>query len=78
MAYRYTLTHEHEYGASVYNFTSPQPIDMLGEDGEKVLAEILGIDYEPEKGESLSLIDATGIDHALTMEEYQRIDNAGN
>jgi len=51
----YTITHEHEHGADSYLFRSRQDYQSIAVMDEALLAESLGISYEPEKEEVLTI-----------------------
>lgn len=46
----WVLIHEHEYGETIYPFTADtEPVD------HNLLTEQLGIDYEPDRDETIEL-----------------------
>lgn len=53
--------HRHEYGETTVLFACKSNLtelsNLLSEDQAVQLAERLGLDYEPEKGESLAIVD---------------------
>lgn len=71
--HRYILIHEHDHGISTHHFITPAPLTMLDDDRVAVLAKFLGIDYEPHKGESLTLEDYTEVFQTLTPEQFKEI-----
>lgn len=78
--FRYTVRHEHRFGEDSYNFTSPILLDKYYDDQDQrvALAEVLGIDYEPHRMETLELsIFDDAIDKTMTLDEVNSILNAG-
>jgi len=55
----YTLIHEWDYTHTIYTFQSENTIEELHQHQDKLIDQ-LGIDYEPERGESIE-IEAQGV-----------------
>lgn len=53
---RYLAIHTHEYGVSVYNFQF-QPTDTLPQPPIEGVVVECKIDFEPEKGETIDIVD---------------------
>lgn len=51
--FHYRLRHEHKYGDTYYRVDSPIELRLISEENTKALADVCGIDFEPEKGEFL-------------------------
>lgn len=51
------LIHRHEYGTSVATCKTDFDASQLSETESIKLAEICGLDFEPEKGEELDILD---------------------
>lgn len=51
---KYILIHEHKYGTTISVIQSTLEIELLRDNLEKI-AEVVGTDFEPDKGERLEL-----------------------
>jgi hypothetical protein len=51
------LIHKHKFGTSVATFTCDFDTDQLSEDEAIKLAKICELDFEPEEGEELEIVD---------------------
>lgn len=80
MPFHYTVRHEFSNGEETYEFTSPVKLDRFYGDDEQLetLAEKMGINFEPHKGEFLHVTpkcDDTIIMH-LTETDVKEIMDA--
>ena len=57
VAYRSTVIHRHQYGSSVYTIEHEcDPAELTEEKVAEVLADLEGMDFEPEKDEWLEFV----------------------
>ena len=76
MAFKYMMTHEHRFGVDSYRFTSPVELGQyFGTEGfDTALCEKLGIDYEPDREEVLTIVEDTDDEVIeLTLEQVREI-----
>lgn len=69
---KFTVVHEHEYGTSIHYFDSEHDLyeimlSLDDEDQKEFVNKVLGIDWEPEKEET--------IDISVTRDDVFKIDN---
>jgi hypothetical protein len=79
MTFHYVAIHEHEYGETIVRFTSPVDLREYFNDEryEKVIAKTLGLNFEPQKGESLRIIEEDVEVMELTALDVQTIIDGG-
>jgi hypothetical protein len=78
--FRYTVRHEFSYGEEQYIFDSPILLLRYYDDLEQqlALAKVLGINYEPNRGEYLIIeLQPNIVEKVLTLDEVNTILDAG-
>ena len=53
--FKYIVVHQHKYGHDSYQLVSPAELRLSCEDAYEALAELMGIDFEPNKGECIEI-----------------------
>ena len=68
----FTVVHEHEYGTTIHYFDSEHDLyeimfNLDDEDQKEFVNDVLGIDWEPEKEETIEI--------SVTRDDVVKIDN---